>query len=587
MSRPLLLATAALVVGIVAADCLFYCASVAVPWWSGWVLWGVCALLALLAVVDYRRRRQPVWRPARRFAVWVALFFVVAGFQRYASVAQQTRARWAQLAHPPTNRGNPDEMDYRRWRWLQGEPDSTSWQGRWRQRALQVRRQMIARYRLAGLQEQTLAVVAAMTLGDRSLLTSGTRDLYAAAGASHLLALSGLHLGILTGVLFLLVNSWLLRSRWRWLAALLAVCYVWAFALVAGLPASLVRAAVMSSFFLAASLLQRHTSTLNLLLLAALVMLLFWPPCLFDVGAQLSFLAVLGIAVVFRPVWQWAFERWRSAFFWMERYGLTAVLSVLGVSVCAQLFTLPVVMVTFHRVPLYGTVFSLLLIPLSTLLIYTALAVLLLSGLWLSAGRVAAVALTWLVAAQMWVMRVETSLPGACIEDFWSRKAEPQLVIYHNRRCPALHLIASPQESYLLMPQPERADSGMSRIRRDFWRRRLTAEPRLLTGRHTVAAAGVKAVMVGGSGGSGLSGRPQLPAADAAVHVDVLWLTRGFRGSRLDEVAGWYAPRLVVLDASLPGWQRRALRTAARRRGWAVHDVAEQGAFRMSLESEK
>lgn len=587
MSRPLLLSALALVLGILVADRFFNESSAAVPHWLNGVLWIVCAFLALLAVIDFRQRQRFDYNPARRFAVLIALFFFVLGFMRYTMVAERTQAVWQQMRYPPVNHGNPDEMDYRRWRWVQGEPDSTALLAGLRKQALDVRQQMVDRYRLSGLQDEALAVVTAMTLGDRSLLTTDTRTLFADAGASHLLALSGLHLGILTGLLFVLFNSWLLCSRWRWLVGLLSIGYVWAYVFVAGWPASLVRAALLSTVFITASFMQRRCHPLQLLLLTAFLMLLCWPMYLFDVGAQLSFLAVTGIIVLFRPAYQWLFEHGRFLMFRLERWHLTSVISLLGVSLSAQVFTLPIVMITFHRIPLYGVLFSVLLIPLTTVLVLTALAVLLVGSVWLAAGQVLAQVLTWLVTAQMWIMQTQVQLPGACINDFWSQKAEPQLVIYHNRRCPALHLIGSPEQSWLLMPQPERADSGLYYIRRDFWQRRLTAEPQVLTGRHAIVVKGMSAVMVNSaqitdeaneSQKSHETGKPHAPHA-----IDVLWITRGFRGSRLDRLSTFYKPRLLVLDASLQRWQRQALQKEAIRVGWPLYDIAEQGALRLQI----
>ncbi|MBO4802066.1 MAG: ComEC/Rec2 family competence protein [Bacteroidaceae bacterium] len=586
MSRPVLLATLAMVAGIVAADYLFYDAWLPVPRWLGLVLWGISAVLALLAVWSDRRRRQhSVFRSSWGFAALMFLFFLVLGFQRYASSAQRTRAIWASMERPPVNRGNPDEYDYRRWRWIQGEADTTTWLAAWKHKALAQRSRLLEQYRRTGLQDQTLAIVAAMTLGDRSLLQTDTRELYIEAGASHLLALSGLHLGILTGVFMLLFTGPLLRSRWRAVLAVMMLFYIWAYVFLAGLPTSLVRAGTMDTIFILASLLHRQTPPINLLLLAAVLLLLVWPLYLFDVGAQLSFAAVGGIAVCFQPAYRWLFSHYEARMFQLERFHLLGVLELLGVSLFAQIFTTPLVLWHFHRLPVYGVLFSVLLIPLTTLLMYVAVAVLVVGSFWLWAGRCLAVLLTWLVTAQLWVMRVETSLPGACIGDFWSQKAEPQLVVYHNRRCPALHVIASPADSWLLMPQPE-ADSAMYYIRREFWSLRLTREPQLLQGSHVVSVTkggGVEhftAVMVNEN-----VDHPEKPESPekTGTTIDVLWITRGFRGSRLEHVATLYQPRLLVLDASLSRWQRQALHREALRLGWPVYDVAERGALRLPL----
>ena len=181
----------------------------------------------------------------------------------------------------------------------------------------------------------------------------------------------------------------------------------------------------------------------------------------------------------------------------------------------------------------------------------------------------------------IWLMTGVSQWPGAVVKDFWSRKADPQLVIYNQRSCPALHVIASPSQSWLLMPEPEKADSGLYYIRRSFWQRRLTAKPRLLRGSRGFVMGDLRVVMVNHGVGKhvALSGRKAEP-------LDVLWVTRGFRGGQLGCLTELYTPRLLVLDASLPRWQRRALAQDAWRHRWNVYDVAVQGALRVGLSRE-
>ena len=629
MQRPVILLSASLVAGIVAADALFYRASVAVPPWLGACLWGSAALIALAAWLAHRWQADRsifVGRPL--FMALVALFFAIVGFARYAAYADGVQTAWSGMERPPVNRGNPDEFDYRRWRWVSapeaqvgeeraawkdkaGEPDL-------RNAALRVRERLLRSLHASGLTEQHLAVVAAISLGDRSRLSRDTRDLYAAAGASHLLALSGLHLGIIVGVFVMLLTTRLTYSRWRWPLSLLVVAFIWGYAFVAGLPPSLVRASLMTSLLVLLSCVHRRRQGANVLLATVLLMLLVRPVYLFDVGAQLSCLAVAGILFGYQPFIKWCYARWRFVLFRLDRYRLLEPLKLLAVSVCAQLFTWPLVLLYFHQYPLYGALFSIVLVPLTTVLVYGAMAVMVTGLVWTAGAAWMAKGVGWLVGAQLWVMHVETQLPGAVIPDFWSRKAAPQLVVYNNWRCPALHLIASPEQSWLLMPQPERADSGMVYIANSFWKRRLTAEPVVLRGRKAVAAMGMTAVMLDGgkeegsgktaahtssegktasassagktaSASSVLDAAPSSAGKTASSEVDVLWITRGFRGGSLEEVAEVFFPRLVVLDASLPSWQRAALETEARRRGWPTYDVAQRGACRLAIpkESEK
>ena len=362
--------------------------------------------------------------------------------------------------------------------------------------------------------------------------------------------------------------------------ALLVVAFIWSYAFVAGLPASLVRASLMTSLLVLLSCVHRQRQGVNVLLATVLLMLLIRPVYLFDVGAQLSCLAVAGILLFYQPFMKWCYQRWRFVLFRLDRYYLAWPLKLLAVSVCAQLLTWPLVMYYFHQYPLYGALFSIVLVPLTTLLVYGALAVMLTGLVWMAGAQWMAVGVGWLVSAQLWVMQVETSLPGAVIPDFWSRKAEPQLVVYHNRVCPALHLIASPEQSWLLMPEPERADSGLAYIAKSFWKRRLTQEPVVLKGKRAVAVEGMTTVMVDGN----LGRHGMATYTMEGRKVDVLWITRGFRGGQLEEVARAFRPGLLVLDASLARWQRGALKEEALRRGWRVYDVAEEGALRLRIE---
>ena len=575
MSRPVVLMAFALVAGIAVGDALFY-ERLIVPAWLHWATWGFSICLAAGFIVGYRyeNRRADQLRYSVFPLLTVLLFFAV-GLERYAWVAEGQQQEWA-LQGRPVNRGNPDEFDRMRWEWVNGGTKDAGF-------GAKAREAMMRKLREVGMEEQTLALVAAITLGDRSLLSRDTRSLFAEVGASHLLALSGLHLGILVGLFLTWMNGRLLRSRWRKVVGLSILLFIWMYAAVAGFPTSLVRASVMTSVFVVACLMNRYGDPLQQLLLTAILMLLWRPMWLFDVGAQLSFASVAGILLFYRPLYMWFFARWRYQMFWLERYWLMGPLTMVAVSLCAQVLTLPLVAHYFHQIPVYGALVSVVLIPLTMMFIYGAAGVMVLAWLWPAMAALLSVGLTWIVTAQLWVMTQVAQWPGAVIHDFWSRKADPQVVIYHNRRCPALHVIASPSESWLLTPEPDSVATGMFYIRRDFWQRRLTAEPMVLEGHRAIALKGRKgtalekgftAVMVN-------TGSGEAATCTATTKVDVLWVVRGFRGGSIGLLAEHYVPRLLVLDASLPRWQRHTLTSEARDRGWRVYDVAEQGALRL------
>ncbi len=579
MSRPVVIAFFALLAGVAVADLFLYDAT----WmatdrtralWVQLAPWGFCLLLTLLALVRYRLELRHPLSPRRPiFSLLTFLFFLSLGFGRYAFVAERQHRVWA-VDGRPVNRGNPDEFDVVRWQWVNGSSTKEKGQATGlRGKGLAWREMVLKRVKAMEMEEQAMAVVTAMALGDRSMLRQDTRDLYARAGASHLLALSGLHLGIIVGLFLTWMNGRLLLSRWRKVVGVTVLLFIAGYTFMAGMPPSLVRAALMTSIFVVASLMQRYGSSLQQLLLTGIAMLLWNPMYLFDVGTQLSFTAVGGILLFYKPLYMWAFERWRYQMFWMQRYWLLWPFTTVAVSLCAQALTLPLVAYYFHQIPTYGPLLSIILIPLTTLLLYLALLLILLSWVWPLAATWLGAGLSWLVGAQLWLMTQVTHWPGAVIPDFWSRKADPQVVVYHNRRCPALHVIASPKQSWLLMPEPDSLETGMYYIRRDFWQRRLTEEPVVLRGKGAIALTdGFRAVMVNKNGEKPTQGRTQ---------VDLLWVVRGFRGGSLAELTTTYQPQLLVLDASLAQWQRTSLAAEAESIGWKVYDVADKGALRL------
>ena len=155
-------------------------------------------------------------------------------------------------------------------------------------RARQFRDYLQNKYELSGIGGESLAVLSALTLGDKHLLERSTRELFSITGVSHVLALSGLHLGIIYGILQFLFTAGGFARRMRVPAQAVIIVFIWIYALMAGMPASLIRAAIMYSLVSLAVIMGRKAVTLNNLFVAAFLILLFNPMSLFDIGFQLS-----------------------------------------------------------------------------------------------------------------------------------------------------------------------------------------------------------------------------------------------------------------------------------------------------------
>ena len=224
-----------------------------------------------------------------------------------------------------------------------------------------ARSALVARLERSGVSQKTLALTSALTVGKKDGLEYETKEAYRKVGAGHLLALSGLHLGIVYGALYLVFIGWVRHTHWRWFALPVILAFLWGYTLIAGMPVSLVRAALMLSIFTILSLMQYDTDPLHVLALSAIIILLIAPTDLLSVSFQLSFSAVFFILALWRPI-----QDSLPKLHWTVR--------LLAVSFVATLGTMPFVCYYFHRLPLLGPFLSLILIPLTTVIIYLTLA---------------------------------------------------------------------------------------------------------------------------------------------------------------------------------------------------------------------
>lgn len=202
-------------------------------------------------------------------------------------------------------------------------------------------------------------ILMALLLGDRREIDRSTRDAFAQTGTSHVLAVSGLHVGIIALALFICV-SWI---RGRWFRFGLFTALLVAYVLLVGSPPSVLRAAVMALVFLFAYNTGRLARPVNTLGVSALVLLLIEPAWLFDVGFQLSFAAVAGILLLYAPLVEMLSARFPRG---MGNFFLGRIAQLLLLSFSAQLFTLPLTLYYFGYVSLASPLINLLVVPITT-----------------------------------------------------------------------------------------------------------------------------------------------------------------------------------------------------------------------------
>lgn len=265
--------------------------------------------------------------------------------------------------------------------------------------------------------EHELGVVAALVLGYKKWLSEETREDYAKTGAMHILAVSGLHTGIVAGIMLGLTS--IIRShkpRYKVLKFLLACAGVWLFALVSGLAPSVMRAALMFSLFLFARLiLERPVNEYNLMAAAATGMLLYNPYLLFQVGFQLSFTALLGI---------FFFQEFLSKSIYLPWIPAQKTWSLITLSISAQLGTLPLTLHYFHMLPIYGWLSGLVVVPLAGVLLSLSFILLGASFVFPPLAGWTGKLLEYLTKLQNTTLEYMTRLPSSTLEDLWFHPLE-------------------------------------------------------------------------------------------------------------------------------------------------------------------
>ena len=215
-------------------------------------------------------------------------------------------------------------------------------------------------YARHGIDGQEGAVVEAMTIGVKENLSKETKEHFAHAGVSHILALSGFHIGIIYTILQFVFLSRIVSYRWRMASHILTIIFLWLYAFIAGMSPSLVRAVTMCTLLIIASLHTHQLLSLNALALSALTMLLINPLFLLHVGFQMSYLSMLGIYIIgirLCNIYQ--------SYTFIDRF----IWCTICISLACTIFTMPIVTYTFHTIPTLSIFSNIIITSLTYLLI--------------------------------------------------------------------------------------------------------------------------------------------------------------------------------------------------------------------------
>jgi competence protein ComEC len=487
----------------------------------------------------------------------------------------------------------------------------------WRNFPYKARNFLLATLRKYIPNPLNLGVAEALLTGYRNDMDKELSMEYAGSGVAHIIAISGLHLGMIQAGLLVLLTPLARLRHGKNIRALIVIICLWVFTLITGAGPSVVRSAIMFTILLFGDVIGRKGNSYNSLAASAFLLLMWNPVVLFDVGFQLSYSAVLSIFMFSAPIGRWV----QSGNRWINKGW-----QMLSVTLAAQILTLPFVVYYFHQFPVYFLLANLLAIPLSWLALNLSLLLTIFFfwlppvASWLGKGidlSIAAMNESILIINALPMSRIENiylPLPQAILlmviisllagwlllknkecavwalggllmfiiyrEWVWQRNGEQQkLIVYNISGHTAIDIIKGHEAWFwgdsasLADPWVYRNNILPSRILQQVKKQNLLPVDTAVF--HQLVVGGQKIVVVDKDLDTRQSGR---------VETDILVLAANIKAKPawiLEKVAC----RTIVADAKLPFYRVAQWQIAADSLHLRFHPVAEKGAFVLNLKA--
>lgn len=510
----------------------------------------------------------------------------------------------------PEPKMNPDEFDYSRYL-IRRDVSGTAYiaAGQWRvvnhhtstslvAYASGCRDRVLDFYTGLGFEGDVFAILSALTVGYKDELSETVLESFSVSGASHILALSGLHIGLLYAFLLFFLNRLPFSSVFlKSVRLIFLLAALWGFAILTGLSPSVVRAVSMFSLQIVSVLFAGRSITLNTLSVAAMGMLLYHPGWLFDVGFQLSFAAVASILLIY----PWLYSRIDIGHSFLKKiWGLAAV------SIAAQIGTAPLVIFYFSRYSVHFLLTNIIVVPLVTLIMYVAIAMLLFAFL-PAISQCLASGLKLLIGWLHQIVGGIERLPFASIDGIWLSRIEivllysliafvfvflvrrrsrsliwglgllflfsvyhiglierdrPQqsIIFYTVRNCPAVHCISPNGSSWLAYADTLSDHKRLARVASGYWNRlrllppaviKTDYEDRYFVRQNDLLVFGSKRVFMV------YDDRWNYRRSESPLRIDYLYLCKGYNG-RLEQLTATFRIDHLILDSSLSDYRRKA-----------------------------
>ena len=272
-----------------------------------------------------------------------------------------------------------------------------------------LRHNMSLCFERAGLTGDRLGVAAALVLGDRNFLSADIQSSYSKSGVMHILAVSGMHVAMLYGFLLVVLGFMDKSKKGNLAQSILILLIVWAYSCLTGLSPSVLRSAVMFTFIIIGKTVDKNAHSINSLAVSAAFLLLFNSNLIFDIGFQLSYLAVAGIVVFYNPI--------RKLYHPKNKITLY-VWEIIAVSIAAQLSTTPLALYYFHQFPNLFILANLVAIPVSSIAMLAAL-ILLVFSFWQWLAVYIGIVLSFSLDILNGSVKLIEQLPGSVSQNIW------------------------------------------------------------------------------------------------------------------------------------------------------------------------
>ena len=212
---------------------------------------------------------------------------------------------------------------------------------------------------------QSLSIAQALLIGYRKDIDKALLQMYSNTGVIHIIAISGMHLGLIYGILLLVFNKLKqIKFIHKTIRPLIILGIIWIFTLLAGAAPSIARASILFTIILLADILDKKNYSYNTLAVAAIILLMIRPNNLWDIGFQLSYSAVLSIMIYYKPIKSiFNFQNKVFEFLW----------SSISICIAAQILTFPFILFYFKQFPVLFIFTNLLVVTISSLVLYLEL----------------------------------------------------------------------------------------------------------------------------------------------------------------------------------------------------------------------